>query len=147
MSSNSSTDSNTVDTSVFSQATSSWRTAVDQCLDRMETSIDISINLLAYPDGDVSQGVVMFIGDYLGLLKNTPVDNVPTKQQAKGALANGGSSSASLSEKNKILLELTSERMFKLERLLGVLVNKLKYPEDAGPDEMVRSIISLYSFT
>lgn len=128
MSSNPSSGSNAVNTGAFP----SWQSAVDQCLEKLETTIDIAINMLAYPGSDVSQGVFMFIGDYLGLLKNTPADNAATKPQSKAAaLANGAP------EKNKILIELTSDRMFKLERLLRVLVDKLKYPDDEVTDDVV----------
>uniref|UniRef100_A0A5K3FJE1 Exportin-T n=1 Tax=Mesocestoides corti TaxID=53468 RepID=A0A5K3FJE1_MESCO len=127
--------SNTIDTSVFSQPTSNWQAAVDQCLDKLEAVADIAISLLAYSDSDVSQGVVMFIGDYLGLLKNNQLDTFPAKPQAKAATLSNGAGGLS-QEKSKVLLDLTSDRLYRLQRLLGILMEKIKYPNDAGAEDL-----------
>ncbi len=72
---------------------------------------------------------LLFIGDYLGLLKNDGTAQV-TKHSKSTPPSNGENS------QKRISLDLTQERMFKLERLLRVLVDKIRFPIDAGADEM-----------
>ncbi|VDK80927.1 unnamed protein product [Dibothriocephalus latus] len=104
--------------------------ALDQCLEKLETVFDISISLLAHPDGDVSQGVLPFIGDYLGLLK------AGTASDQSGKLCKSPTTNQQVAGGAKILLELNESRQFKLDRLLRVLLDKLKYPTDASAEEM-----------
>lgn len=126
--------------------------AVDQCIERLEAAFDITVCLLAYPDMSVSEGGLMFIGDYLGLLRaqtENPSVNSANKAPLKmpAVLTNGQgvrSTQSPILCKNKIALKLTPERLYKLERLLRVLVDKMKYPVDASAEEMVRSYLFDY---
>lgn len=91
-------------------------------MEKLELTFNIAINLLAYEDNNVGLAVVMFIQDYLELLKE--------KAQGKPSLSNG-------SAKAKISLELTADRLFKLQQLLGVLMEKMEYPAEGTSEEIV----------
>ncbi|BHF68893.1 hypothetical protein SprV_0301193400 [Sparganum proliferum] len=125
---------NTVDTSIFSRAPSvgpqALHSALDQCLKKLETVFDVSISFLAHPDSNVSQGVLPFIGDYLSLLKT----GVASDQSGK--LPKSPTTNVQLDGGKKILLELNESRQLKLDRLLRVLLDKIKCPTDANSEEM-----------
>ncbi|VDM03017.1 unnamed protein product [Schistocephalus solidus] len=125
---------NTVDTSIFSRSPSvssqALHSALDQCLEKLEMVFDVSISLLAHPDSNVSQGVLPFIGDYLGLLKTGAISD------QSGKLSKSPTTNVQADGEKKILLELSEPRQFKLDRLLQVLLDKLKYPTDASAEEM-----------
>ncbi|KAL5967087.1 Exportin-T [Taenia solium] len=103
------------------QASTTWQAAYKECLEKLELTLNIAINLLAYEDNDVGLAVVMFVQDYLELLKE--------RAQGKPSLSNG-------SAKTKISLELTVDRLFKLQQLLSVLMEKIEYPADGTSEEI-----------
>ncbi|VDM20340.1 unnamed protein product [Hydatigera taeniaeformis] len=105
------------------QGPSTWRAAYEECLEKLEITINISINLLAYEDNDVGLAVMMFVEDYLELLKE--------KTQGKPSLSNGAA-------KTKVSLELTEDRLFKLQQLLSVLMKKMAYPADGTSEDIER---------
>ncbi|VDK35470.1 unnamed protein product [Taenia asiatica] len=107
--------------SASSNQGSTWQAAYKECSEKLELTFNIAINLLSYEDNDVGLAVVMFVQDYLELLKE--------KAQGKPSLSNG-------SAKTKISLELTADRLFKLQLLLSVLMEKIEYPADGTSEEI-----------
>ncbi|KAL5112843.1 Exportin-T [Taenia crassiceps] len=103
------------------QVSSTLQGVYKECVDKLELTLNIAINLLAYEDNDIGLGVVMFIDDYLELLKE--------KVQGKPSLSNG-------TAKSKISLELTEDRVFKLQQLLRVLMEKMEYPAERTSEEI-----------
>lgn len=95
------------------QDVSSWRVAFQNCVDKLDAVFDIAINLVAYDDGDVAVATTTFIQDYLDLLKEKkPVKPISANRPAK----------------LDIRLDLTEQRVFKLQQLLSVLFDKVRYP-------------------
>ncbi|CDS41265.1 exportin T [Echinococcus multilocularis] len=104
-----------------SHDSSTWQAAYEECVEKLELTLNIAINLLAYEDNDVGLAVVMFVQDYLELLKE--------KTHGKPSLSNGAA-------KPKMFLELTADRLFKLRQLLSVLMEKIEYPAERTSEEI-----------
>ncbi|VUZ42029.1 unnamed protein product [Hymenolepis diminuta] len=97
---------------------STWQVAHQSCVEKIEISFDIAINLIAYNDGDIAVATATFVEEYLDLLK----EKKPAKVQRPNRV-----------DKQ---LNLTEERVFKLSQLLTVLFDKVKYPTDDPDDDL-----------
>nr|CDS31793.2 exportin T [Hymenolepis microstoma] len=97
---------------------STWQVAYQSCVEKIEVSFDIAINLIAYNDGDVAVATATFVEEYLDLLREKKPSKVqrPTRVDKR--------------------LNLTEERIFKLSQLLTVLFDNVKYPTDDPDDDL-----------
>ncbi|KAM7540420.1 hypothetical protein Aperf_G00000039194 [Anoplocephala perfoliata] len=96
-----------------SQDVSTLRVAFQDCVEKLDTVFDIAINLVSYDDSDVAIATTTFVQDYLDLLK----EKKPVKPV-----------SVNRSTRLDIRLDLTEQRVFKLQQLLSVLFEKVRYP-------------------
>ena len=99
-----------------------WQAIYNECKEKLETTVNIAMKLLAYEDDDVGLAVTTFLEDYLDLLKARP---------------NSKHSISKLSGKVENCLELTEECIVRLQHLFNILMGKISYPADKTAEEIV----------